>query len=342
VSHLAATFDLRSDTVTRPTPAMREAMACAPVGDDVFGEDPSVNRLQERAAALFGKEAALFVPSGTMGNQVCLGALTRPGDEVIAEGQAHILLNEVASAARLWGCQITPVSGQRGAMPLPAIEAAIRVPDVHHPHTAVISLENTHNYAGGAVLPLDHVDAVAALARRYGLLVHLDGARLFNAQVATGVPVARWTRDVDLVSVCLSKGLGAPVGSLVLGGAERVTACRRLRKALGGGMRQAGVLAAAGLIALEEGPALLAEDHRRACALAAGLRELPAVEVDPAETNIVFVSTRTDARREQARLEERGILTFALGPRRLRFVFHRDVGDDALEAAVAACRAIFG
>jgi len=322
---------------------MREAMACAPVGDDVFGEDPTVNLLQARAAGLFRQEAALFVPSGTMGNQVCLGALTRPGDEIIAEAQAHILLNEVASAARLWGCQITTVPGQRGAMPLSAIEAVIREPDVHHPHTAVISLENTHNYAGGAVLPLEHVDAVTALARRAGLAVHLDGARLFNAQVATGVPVLRWVRDVDLVSVCLSKGLGAPAGSLVIGSAERITACRRLRKALGGGMRQVGVLAAAGLIALEEGPELLAADHRRTRALAQALAGLPGVEVDPqVDTNILFVTTRGDARQAQARLEERGILTFALGSRRLRFVFHRDAGDDALEAAVAAGRAIFG
>jgi threonine aldolase len=313
------------------------------VGDDVFGEDPTVNLLQERAAALFGQEAALFVPSGTMGNQVCLGALTRPGDEIIAEAQAHILLNEVASAARLWGCQITAIPGERGAMPLAAVEASIRDPDVHHPHTAVLSLENTHNYAGGAVLPLEHVDAVTALARRAGLAVHLDGARLFNAQVATGIPVPRWTRDVDLVSVCLSKGLGAPAGSLVLGSAERITACRRLRKALGGGMRQAGVLAAAGLIALEEGPALLAADHRRTKALAAALAELPGVEIDPrVETNILFVTTRGDARAAQARLQERGILTFALGVRRLRFVFHRDVGDDALQAAIEAGRAIFG
>ena len=322
---------------------MREAMACAPVGDDVFGEDPTVNLLQDRAAGLFGQEAALFVPSGTMGNQVCLGALTRPGDEIIAESQAHILLNEVASAARLWGCQITTVAGHRGAMPLSGIEAVIREPDVHHPHTAVISLENTHNYAGGAVLPLEHVDAVTALARRAGLAVHLDGARLFNAQVATGIPVLRWVRDVALVSVCLSKGLGAPAGSLVIGSAERITACRRLRKALGGGMRQVGVLAAAGLIALEEGPALLAEDHRRTRALAQALAGLPGVEVDPQiDTNILFVTTRGDARQAQARLEERGILTFALGSRRLRFVFHRDAGDDALDAAVAAGRAIFG
>ncbi|MHC5210763.1 MAG: threonine aldolase family protein [Planctomycetota bacterium] len=335
-------FDLRSDTVTRPTPAMREAMATAEVGDDVFGEDPTVNRLQQRAAELLGKPAALFVPSGTMGNQVCLGALTRPGEEIIAEAQAHILLNEAGSAARLWGCQIAPVPGERGTPPTEAVEACIREPDVHHPRSAVISLENTHNYAGGAVIPLDAIDALTALARRRGLAVHVDGARLFNAQVASGVPVARIVRDADLVSVCLSKALGAPVGSVVAGSVEHIASCRRLRKALGGGMRQAGVIAAAGLVALEEGPAQLAADHRRARALAEALCDLPGLQVDPdaVETNIVFVETRDEGGAWERGLEERGVLAMALGPHRLRFVFHRDVGDDALDAAVSACRSL--
>jgi threonine aldolase len=335
-------FDLRSDTVTRPTPAMREAMATAEVGDDVFGEDPTVNRLQARAAELLGKEQALFVPSGTMGNQVCLGALTRPGDEVIAEARAHVLLNEAGSVARLWGCQIAPVEGRRGAMEPGAVEACIREPDVHHPRTAALSLEDTHNYAGGAVLPQDAIDELTALARRRGLAVHVDGARLFNAQVASGVPVARIVRDADLVSVCLSKGLGAPVGSVVAGSAERIAICRRLRKGLGGGMRQAGVIAAAGLVALEEGPVLLAADHRRARSLALALCELPGLEVDPSnvETNIVFAQTHDEALRWERGLAERGVFALALGTHRLRFVFHRDVGDDALDAAIGACRAL--
>ncbi|MBM3985442.1 MAG: low specificity L-threonine aldolase, partial [Planctomycetes bacterium] len=223
-------FDLRSDTVTRPTPAMRAAMATAEVGDDVFGEDPTVNRLQARAAELFGREDALFVPSGTMGNQVCLGTLTRPGDEVIADEQAHVLLNEGGAAARWWGVQVTTVRGERGCPRPDDVERAIRSPDIHHPRTAVLSLENTHNYAGGAVLPQQRVDALAALARRHGLRLHLDGARLFNAAVASGLPVARLVRDMDLVSVCLSKGLGAPAGSLVLGSRELIATCRRLRK----------------------------------------------------------------------------------------------------------------
>ncbi len=335
-------FDLRSDTVTRPTPAMRQAMAEARVGDDVFGDDPTVNALQDRAAALFGKEAALFVPSGTMGNQVCLGALTRPGDEIIAEAEAHILINEVGSAARLWGCQIVPLAGRRGVLDPAAVEAAIRVEDIHHPVSRVLSLENTHNYSGGSVLPLASIDALSLLARQRGLALHMDGARLFNAQVASGIPVARITRDVDLVSVCLSKGLGAPVGSLVLGSRPLVDRCRRLRKALGGGMRQAGVLAAAALIALETGPAALAADHARARALALELSRLPGVEIDPAqvETNLVFVTTRRDANALADELARRGVRAIALSTTRLRFVFHRDVGDDALTAAVEACRAV--
>ena len=336
-------FDLRSDTVTRPTPAMREAMATAEVGDDVFAEDPSINRLQARAAEIFGKEDALFVPSGTMGNQICLGALTHPGEEIIAEASAHVLLNEGGSAARLWGCQITTIRGERGTLPLPELERSVRSPDVHHPRTALVSLENTHNYAGGAVLPQEHIDAVAQLARRLGLLLHMDGARVFNAQVASGVPVARITRDMDLVSVCLSKGLGAPVGSLVVGSRARLQVCRRLRKALGGGMRQAGVLAAAGLIALEEGPSLMAHDHRRARAFAVEVSRLPGVRLDPAnvQTNIVFVETEGDARDAEKRLAAQGVLVFALDPRRVRFVFHRDAGDDALAGAVAGCRKVF-
>ncbi|HEX5010449.1 MAG TPA: GntG family PLP-dependent aldolase [Planctomycetota bacterium] len=336
-------FDLRSDTVTRPTPAMRAAMAAAEVGDDVFGEDPTVNRLQRHAADLFGKEDALFIPSGTMGNQISLGALTRPGEEVIVEERAHVLLNEGGAAARWWGVQLSTVHGERGCPRDEDVERVIRSPDVHHPITSVLSLENTHNYAGGAVLPQARVDALAALARGRGLRLHMDGARVFNAAVASGLPVARIARDMDAVSLCLSKGLGAPVGSLVVGSRDLVATARRLRKALGGGMRQAGVLAAAGLLALEEGPAQLAADHRRARSFAEEVARLPGVELDARgiETNIVFVTTRGDARVAEQALRERHVLAIALDPQRVRFVFHRDAGDDALEAAVAACRAVF-
>ena len=336
--------DLRSDTVTRPTDAMRAAMASAEVGDDVLGEDPTVNRLEAKAAELFGKQAALFVPSGTMGNQLCVGVLSRPGDEILAESQAHLLLNEVGSVSRLWGCQIRSVQGELGCMDPSAVEALVREDDIHHPVTTILSLENTHNYEGGTVIPLERLDELVAVARRYKLSVHMDGARLFNAQVASGVPVSRWVRDVDLTSVCLSKGLGAPVGSLVVGDAERIEACRKLRKALGGGMRQAGMLAAAGLLALDEGPRYMEADHRRARALAEALEGLSgaSVERDSVQTNLVFLTTKGSAIEAEAALAERGVGVFALSPERLRFVFHRDVGDDGLEAAIEGCRALFG
>ena len=338
-------FDLRSDTVTKPTAAMREAMARAEVGDDVFGEDPTLNRLEQEAAGLFGKDATLFVPSGTMGNQLCLGALVRPGDEVLAEARAHILVNEVGSVARLWGCQIAPVVGERGCLDPAVVETHVRDEDIHHPVTRVLSVENTHNYAGGVVVPLETLDGLVAVARRHELKLHMDGARLMNAAVASGEPVARIVRDFDLVSVCLSKGLGAPVGSLVVGSHEDIAVCRKLRKALGGGMRQAGVLAAAARIALEEGPGLMAHDHRRARALAEAVGELPGAEVDleAVQTNLVFVKTLARPAVEVERaLAERGVMCCALGPDALRLVFHRDVGDDALEAAVDGCRAVLG
>ena len=338
-------FDLRSDTVTVPTAAMRAAMAAAEVGDDVMREDPTVEALQRRAAELFGKPDALFVASGTMGNQVCLGALTRPGDEVLAEEQAHILWHEVGSAARLWGLQIRLLPGRRGLMDPDDVAAAVRDRgDVHNPFTTMLSLENTHNFAGGVVLPLDYIDRMVAVAREHGLRLHMDGARIFNAQVASGQPVARIVRDMDLVSVCLSKGLGAPVGSLVVGSTELIAECRRLRKALGGGMRQVGVLAAAAAIALEEGPGLMLHDHRRARALAEELAALPGcgIDLDTVQTNIVICDVPGDAFGYEPRFAALGVKLFAIDKRRLRFVFHRDVGDDALDAAVSAARKLFG
>lgn len=334
--------DLRSDTVTRPTPAMRAAMRDAEVGDDVFRDDPTVNRLEARAAQVFDKEAALFVPSGTMANQCCIGALTRSGDEMIAESSAHVLLNEGGAASRFWGVQITAIPGRRGLPSGADVRDAIRVPDVHHPRTTLLSLENTHNYAGGAVLPMAGIDELMTLAREQGLRTHLDGARVFNASVATGLAVSRIARDFTLVSCCLSKGLGAPLGSLVLGSRALIEECRRLRKALGGGMRQAGIVAAAGLIALEDGPALLAADHARARALTDELARLAGCEIDPAsvETNLIFITTRSDAGSVEREFAERGVLCCALGARRLRFAFHRDAGDDALEATIRACREV--
>ena len=336
-------IDLRSDTVTVPDDAMRAAMASAEVGDDVLGEDPTINALEREAAELFGKEAALFVPSGTMGNQVSLGTLTQPGQEVLADAQAHILINEVGSVSRLWGCQITPLPSERGWPTPETVAAAVRTPDIHHPVTSVLSLENTHNYAGGTVLPLEQLDALVAVAREHELAIHMDGARLFNAQVASGIPVSRWVRDVDLTSVCLSKGLGAPVGSIVVGHEDHVVLARRLRKALGGGMRQAGVLAAAARLALAEGPGRMEDDHRRARELAERLQDVPGLscDLDAVQTNIVFVDTEGPAGDAEDALGAAGLLCFALSEHRLRFVFHRDVGDEAVEGAHRICRQVF-
>ncbi len=336
-------FDLRSDTVTRPTEAMRKAMAEAPVGDDVFGDDPTVNHFEEFAAEMFGKEAALFVPSGTMGNQICLGTLSGPGDEVIAEADSHILQHEVGSAARLWGTTIRSVKGQLGMMDPGEVEGLIRDPgDIHYPRTSVLSLENTHNFAGGCILPLDYIDGMVAVARRHDLNLHMDGARIFNAQVGLDVPVSRIVRDMDLVSTCLSKGLGAPVGSVVVGNQEKIDQCRQLRKALGGGMRQVGVLAAAGLLALEQGPVNLAEDHRRARTLAEALDDLEGCTLDLAsvQTNIVIATVASDAYQFEDAFAEHGVGMCAIDRERIRFVFHRDAGDDALDAAVVASRAL--
>ena len=317
---------------------MRDAMAAAEVGDDVLGEDPTVLALQEEAAALFGKPAALFVPSGTMGNQICLGVLTRPGSEVIAEASSHILINEVGSASRLWGVQIQTIPGERGVMDPDDVARLVRTPDVHHPESALLSIENTHNYAGGFPQPLENLDALAAVARHHGLRVHMDGARVMNAAVATGETPARIVRDVDMVSVCLSKGLGAPVGSLVIGEAKEMTAAHRLRKALGGGMRQVGMLAAAALIALREGPGLMVEDHRRTLALAKHVAELPGLHVDleSVQTNILFVTVPGRGEAIQHELADRGVGSFALDEDRVRLVFHREAGDDALAAACQA------
>src|SRR5437868_6316053 len=282
-------IDLRSDTVTKPTPAMRRAMAEAEVGDDVYGEDPTVNRLQERAAEIFEKEAALFVPSGTMGNQICLKLHTRPGTEAVVEERSHIFNYELGSSAALAGVLLRPVRGENGLLNWDLVSGAIH----HHaPYyvtpTSLVALENTHNMAGGAVMPLATASHICDQAHAVGLPVHLDGARIFNAAAALNTTVAEIARPFDSVMFCLSKGLGAPVGSLVLGPRAFIEAAVSWRKMLGGGMRQVGVLAAAGLIALEESPKILPEDHANARRLAEGLAELRGVRVDPerVQTNI--------------------------------------------------------
>jgi threonine aldolase len=333
--------DLRSDTVTQPTPAMRRAMAEAEVGDDVFGDDPTVIALERRIAALAGKEAALYVPSGTMGNQLAVNVLTRPADEVLLEAESHIYFYEQGGMAASSGCLAHPVRGERGVLPLDTLVAALRDDDDHVARVTLVCAENTHNRAGGAVVPLAKLRELAALARERKLRLHLDGARLWNAHVATGVPIAEYAACADTVMMCFSKGLGAPVGSILTGSAEHVRAARRVRKRWGGGMRQVGILAAACLHALDHHVARLADDHRRAKRLAEGFAEAAGAHVIAPDTNIVFVDLAApapDAKTMVARLAERGVRMSAYGPRRVRAIAHLDVDDAGIERAVAAFR----
>ncbi len=332
-------IDLRSDTVTRPTPAMREAMRQAEVGDDVYGEDPTVNRLEARAAEIFEREAALFVPSGTMGNQIALHLHTRPGQEVVCERRAHVYDYEMGMPAAFSGCLMRPVPTPDGRLSWDFIAPHLHLEQhVHQARTGLIVLENTHNMAGGIALSAADGDAVCREAHALGLPVHLDGARIFNAAAALGVPVARLTREFDSVMFCLSKGLGAPVGSLLAGARSWIQRARVVRKMLGGGMRQAGVLAAAGLLALEEGPAQLAADHAHARLLAEGLARLPGIRLDPpqVETNIVIfeLDEGMDAAALAGRLAAAGVRCGAVGPRALRWVTHRDVSREQCAAAI--------
>ncbi len=333
-------IDVRSDTVTKPTPAMRHAMANAEVGDDVYGDDPTVNALQRRAAELLGKEAALFVPSGTMGNQVAIACHTSPGNEVICESRSHILDYEMAAMAVLSGVIPRAVPGRDGGrLAWEDVRAAVREVSVNNSRTGLIALENSHNMAGGTVLSLDASREIAAGAHEMGLPVHLDGARVFNAALALGVPVAEVVEPFDSVMFCLSKGLSAPVGSMVVGSHAFIERAWLARKTFGGGMRQVGVLAAAGLVALEEMTERLVEDHENARALARAVSDAPGVSIDPetVQTNIVIVDLDDRAPTSAeviARLEDRGVLAITVGPRRVRFVTHHDVSrEECLEAA---------
>lgn len=333
-------IDLRSDTVTKPSPGMREAMARAEVGDDVYGEDPTVNRLQERAASLLGKEAALFVPSGIMANQLSLRVHTRPGDEVIIESRSHIVRYEHGAAAALAGVQLHWVNGTRGIMAPEQVEAAIRPKDPYNTITALISLENTHNSGGGTIYPLQAIQRIRAIAARHQIPMHLDGARLFNAVTATGTAAAEYARHFETVSFCLSKGLGAPVGSVIVADRSRIEKLRPLRRMYGGGMRQAGILAAAGLYALEHHVGRLKEDHQHARRLAELLQGIPAVSLDPAhvETNIVIFDVKLGHRSAQellAALNMNGVLINAVGPSSFRAVTHLDVSAEDIEKAGA-------
>ncbi len=341
-------IDLRSDTVTWPTPAMREAMARATVGDDVYGEDPTITELEARSAELTGKEACLFVASGTMGNLVATLTHCQRGDEVILGDKAHMFINEAGGMAALGGVHPYPVPNRTdGGLEMEAVQAALRDPaNLHHPRSRLVALENTHNLCGGVAVPLEHMRQVADWAHEHGLAVHLDGARLFNAAVALGVPAREVCAPVDSVMFCLSKGLGAPVGSLLCGSAAFIAEARRWRKMVGGGMRQAGVLAAAGLVALDEVLPRLAEDHRRARQLAQGLQALPGVQLDFGlpQTNMVYFTLTQDVPLDAAevarRLEAYRIKVDVEGPRRFRLVTHLWIDDQAVETVVQAFREV--
>lgn len=338
--------DLRSDTITKPTPAMRRAMAEAEVGDDVFGEDPTVNRLEEMAAERMGKEAGLFVASGTMGNLVCLLAHCGRGDEVILGDQAHTYIYEQGGSAALGGIHPRPLRNQPdGTIDLAEMEAAIRPDNVHFPRTRLIALENTHNRCNGSPLSPAYMKAVGDLARRYGLKLHVDGARIFNAAVALKVDVRELVADADSVTFCLSKGLAAPVGSVVCGTKAFIAEARRARKVLGGGMRQAGVLAAAGIVALTEMVDRLEEDHANARRLAEGLAEVPGLSIDPTlyQTNIVYVDVVAPNLTGNAvaeRLESEGVRVLALGPQRIRAVTNYHVSAEDIDYALDAFRRV--
>ena len=337
------TVDLRSDTVTRPTPAMLEAMFRARVGDDVYEEDPTVRELEDAAAARFGLAAGLFCPSGTMTNQIAIKGHTEPLSEVICEQTAHVYLWEVGGIAFHSGASVALLPGDRGRLTAAQVEAAIRPRNVHYPTTRLICLENTHNRGGGSCYALGDIAAIAEVGRRHQLPLHLDGARIFNALVATGQNAADYGRYFDSISVCLSKGLGAPVGSVLLGSREFIEKCRRIRKVMGGGMRQAGYLAAAGLYALENNVARLADDHRRARQLGEVLAAQPYVEfVLPPDTNLVIFKLRdaTPAAAFLAHLAAQGIRASSFGPQMIRFVTHLDVDDAMTERVAAALAAV--
>lgn len=338
-------IDLRSDTVTVPTLAMREAMATANVGDDVFGEDPTVSLLEQRAAALLGKEAALYVPSGTMANQVAIRAHTEPGDEIIVEATAHIYYYEAGAPAALAGVMCRCIQGRRGIFTGANVESVIRSPDTHFAPTRLVCVENTHNRGGGSVWSPDQIAEVAEAARRHGLRLHMDGARLWNASVATGVSESAFAAPFDSINVCFSKGLGAPVGSALVGSREFIARARRFRKQYGGGMRQAGIIAAGALHALEHHRERIPEDHANARALAIGLARLPGIEIDLAsvETNIVLFRVTALPAPDLARgLDAAGVRVLATGPDTIRAVTHLNVSAGDIAKAIEIFERVLG
>ncbi|ABF41368.1 L-threonine aldolase [Candidatus Koribacter versatilis Ellin345] len=335
----ASVVDLRSDTVTKPSPEMRRAMMEAEVGDDVYGEDPTINRLEHRAAEIFGREAAILVPTGTMGNQIAIKIHTRPGQEIICEERAHIKDYEMAMLAQFSGCLPRTVAGEKGIPTWKQIQRKIQPPTYYIAQTGLIALENTHNMAGGTVIPIETINDICDGAHSVKLPVHMDGARVFNASAALGKPVSEITKNVDSVMFCLSKGLGAPVGSLLVGSKEFIRMARIYRKSLGGGMRQAGILAAAGLIALEQGPKRLHDDHGNAKHVAERLADIRGINIDAAtvQTNIVIFDvsgTGMDTADFARKLAEKNVLASGISPELMRIVTHLDVDRAACDHAV--------
>jgi threonine aldolase len=340
-------IDLRSDTVTKPSPEMRRAMFEAEVGDDVYAEDPTINRLEQRAAQIFGREASLFVPSGTMGNQIAVKLHTHHGQEVICEERGHVFNYEMAMMAHFSGVVPRTVWAEDGILTWEHVKSKLKTKSYHAASTGLVSLENTHNMAGGTITPPEIFDDVCDRTHDAGLPVHLDGARVFNAAVALGIDVAKLSAKADTVMFCLSKGLGAPVGSLLVGGAEMIDRGRNYRKALGGGMRQAGILAAAGLIALEQGPEKLTQDHANAKFLAQGLAEIPGVKIDPAkvQTNILICDisgTGMTSTELSGKLASHNVLANGVGPTLIRFVTHLDVSREQCAQALNIVASICG
>ncbi|RME86517.1 MAG: low-specificity L-threonine aldolase [Planctomycetota bacterium] len=336
--------DFRSDTVTRPCEDMRKAMASAEVGDDVFGDDPTVQKLEKMSAQLFEKEAALFLPSGTMANQIACFCHTQPGDEVILEAFSHIYNFEVAALAVISRVQARPLESERGILSPEKVEKSIRPQNLHVPRTSLLCVENTHNMHGGRVIPFENLQRLYKITREHEMALHLDGARIFNASYASGIPVSQYASLADSVSFCLSKGLGAPVGSILVSTKEFIQRARKIRKMLGGGMRQAGVLAACGIVALEKRE-LLIRDHERAKKLGAGLASLSSFHVvQPVETNIVMVDLDSNlpASKVVEAFQKEGIWIVAVSPYRIRLVTHRDVDDQDVERCIEVAKKLYG
>lgn len=338
-------IDLRSDTVTRPTPAMKAAMVAAALGDDVFGEDPTVQALEQRVASLLGKERALFVPSGTMSNQIGIKAHTQPGDEMLCDANCHIYNYEAGGPAVLSGVMCRTIEGEFGILEVSQLEGKVRPLNDHMVRTRLVCLENTHNRGGGRIYPLEKIRAIRRWTKEHDLILHLDGARLWNAAVATGIPLSTWAAEFDSVSVCFSKGLGAPVGSALAGPADFIARARRIRKLLGGGMRQAGVLAAAALYALEHHIDRLAEDHRHAQVLAEAIRDASGLRLVPPEvqTNLLFFEVDRSlgtAHEVAAKLAEHGVRVLPTAPQTIRACTHLDISSAQAERAAETIRRV--